>query len=142
MLGLFAFSYLALHFTMYVAVDRRLEWGILVEDVLKRPWITLGFTGLVLLVPLALTSTRASMRRLGRRWQRLHALIYPVAVLGCWHYYWQVKKDVRAPLVYAAVLGLLFAVRWLNRLRRSARYIEVRADQSSGKNLSSSALAR
>ena len=142
MLGLFAFSYLALHFAMYVGVDRRLEWGILVEDVLKRPWITLGFTGLMLLTPLALTSTRASMRRLGRRWQRLHMLIYPAAVLGCWHFYWQVKKDVREPLLYAAVLALLFAVRWVRRLRRPARYIEVRADQSSGKNLSSSALAR
>src|SRR5262249_7405426 len=133
MLGLFAFTYLALHFAMYVGVDRRLEWGILIEDVLKRPWITLGFTGLMLLVPLALTSTRASMRRLGRRWQHLHALIYPAAVLGCWHFYWQVKKDVREPLVYAGVLALLFAVRWLRHLRRPSPYIEVRADQSSGK---------
>jgi sulfoxide reductase heme-binding subunit YedZ len=147
MLGLFAFFYLCLHFTMYVGIDRRLDWHTLVEDVLKRPWITLGFSGLVLLVPLALTSTRAAMRRLGRRWQRLHYLVYPAAVLGCWHYYWQVKRDVRAPLAYAALLALLFAVRAFRRWRSAAAaaragYIEVRADQSSGKNRSSSAFAR
>jgi len=147
MLGLFAFFYLLLHFTVYVGVDRRLEWGILVEDVLKRPWITLGFSGLVLLTPLALTSTRAAMLRLGRRWQRLHYLIYPAAALGCWHFYWQVKRDVRTPLAYAAILALLLLVRGWRRWQRPrpatrAAHIDVRADHSSGKNRSSSALAR
>jgi len=142
MLGLFAFFYATLHFAMYVVIDRRLDWSTLGEDLMKRPWITLGFLGFVLLVPLAATSTRAAMRRLGRGWQRLHYLVYPATVLGCWHFYWQVKRDVREPLAYAGVLALLLAVRLAKRWRRAASYIEVRADQSSGKNRSSSAFAR
>ncbi len=146
MLGLFAFFYLSLHLAMYVVVDRRFDWRTLGEDLAKRPWITLGFLAFVLLVPLALTSTQAAMRRLGRRWQRLHYLVYPAAVLGCWHFYWQVKRDVREPLAYAAALALLLGVRAVRRgwrARRAPRaYIDVRDDQSSGKNRSSSAFAR
>jgi methionine sulfoxide reductase heme-binding subunit len=149
MLGLYAFFYLTLHLLMYVLVDQRLAWATLVEDVLKRPWITLGVLGFVLLLPLALTSTRAAMRRLGRHWQNLHYAIYPAALLGCWHFYWQVKRDIRPPLLYAAVYGVLMGLRLVQRARRRARaaatargYMEVRADQSSGKNRSSSALAR
>jgi sulfoxide reductase heme-binding subunit YedZ len=116
MLGLFAFCYLSLHFTMYVVVDQSFNVGILLEDVLRRPWITLGFTALLLLLPLALTSTRSAMRRLGRRWQQLHYAIYPAALLGCWHYYWQVKRDVRSPLLYAAIFAVLMAARlWRKR---------------------------
>jgi methionine sulfoxide reductase heme-binding subunit len=111
MLGLYAFFYLSLHFAMYLVVDQSFDLRVLLEDVLKRPWITLGLTGLVLLVPLALTSTRAAMRRLGRRWQQLHYAIYPAALAGCWHYYWQVKRDVSGPLLYAAIFALLMAVR-------------------------------
>ncbi len=146
MLGLFAFFYLSLHLAMYVVVDRRFDWRTLGEDLAKRPWITLGFLAFVLLVPLALTSTQAAMRRLGRRWQRLHYLVYPAAVLGCWHFYWQVKRDVREPLAYAAALALLLGVRAVRRGWRARcaprAYIDVRADQSSGKNRSSSAFAR
>jgi len=122
MLGLFAFCYLSLHFTMYVAIDQSFNVGILVEDVVRRPWITLGFTALLLLVPLALTSTRSAMRRLGRRWQQLHYAIYPAALLGCWHYYWQVKRDVRSPLLYAAVFAVLMAARaWHKRAALAQR---------------------
>ncbi|HXQ30867.1 MAG TPA: protein-methionine-sulfoxide reductase heme-binding subunit MsrQ [Steroidobacteraceae bacterium] len=122
MLGLFAFCYLLLHFTMYVAVDQSFNVGILVEDLMRRPWITLGFTALLLLVPLALTSTRAAMRRLGRRWQQLHYAIYPAALLGCWHYYWQVKRDVRSPLLYAAIFAVLMAARiWRKRAALAQR---------------------
>jgi len=149
MLGLFAFCYLSLHLAMYFAVDQGFDWRVLLEDVAKRRWITLGAAAFVLLAPLAATSTHAAQRRLGRRWQRLHYAIYPATLLGCWHFYWQVKRDVREPLVYAAVFALLMLPRALGAWRRrraaaaaAAGYIEVRADQSSGKKRSSSALAR
>jgi methionine sulfoxide reductase heme-binding subunit len=119
MLGLFAFFYVALHFAMYLAVDQSFAWSVLWEDVSKRPWVTLGFAALVLLVPLAVTSTRGWMRRLGRRWQRLHYAVYVATALGCWHYYWQVKRDVRSPLLYVAALALLMGWRlWRRAARR------------------------
>ena len=121
MLGLYAFFYVALHFAMYLVIDQSFAWSVLWEDVLKRPWITLGFTALVLLVPLALTSTRGWMRRLGRRWQRLHYAIYAATALGCWHYYWQVKLDVRDPLLYIAAFVLLMGWRLWRRAARRRR---------------------
>jgi sulfoxide reductase heme-binding subunit YedZ len=119
MLGLFAFFYLVLHFLAYVVIDQSLDMAILIEDVMKRRWITIGVLGLLLLVPLAVTSTQRMMRRLGRRWTALHRLIYPAALLGCWHFYWQVKADVREPLAYSGVLALLLLWRWW--LERAAR---------------------
>jgi methionine sulfoxide reductase heme-binding subunit len=120
MLGLFAFAYALLHFLTYLMLDLSLDTRAVIADIMKRPYITIGFTALVLLVPLAATSTAAMMRRLGRRWQKLHRLVYVVAVLGVWHYYWGVKADVRLPLIYAAVLGLLFALRvWRARSRQA-----------------------
>jgi sulfoxide reductase heme-binding subunit YedZ len=86
-------------------------------DIIKRPYITVGFSALVLLIPLAVTSTNRMMRRLGRRWSRLHRLVYVIAVLGVWHFYWQEKIDVRKPLLYAAVLAVLLGY----RLVRTAR---------------------
>jgi sulfoxide reductase heme-binding subunit YedZ len=121
MLGLTAFFYLLGHFLFYLLVDQGLDFRILYEDIVKRPYITLGFTGLVLLVPLALTSTRASMRRLGRRWQALHRLVYVAAFLGCVHFYWQVKADVREPLFYFTALAALLGWRWWKRRQRLAR---------------------
>lgn len=118
MLGLYAFVYLSLHLAMYFAVDQGFDWRVLLEDIAKRRWITLGVAAFVLLVPLAATSTGSAQRRLGRRWQRLHYAIYPATLLGCWHYYWQVKRDVREPLLYAAVFALLMLVRAARRLRR------------------------
>ncbi len=121
MLGLFAFFYLALHFISYAFIDQRLAVGPIVEDVIERPFITLGMLGLLLLVPLAVTSTDAMIRRLGRRWQALHRLVYPVAVLGVWHYWWQVKQDIREPLIYAGILAVLLGYRiWFARRRRRA----------------------
>lgn len=123
MLGLFAFAYALSHLAVYLVLDQGLYWPAVVEDVLERPYITLGATALLLLLPLALTSTRAAMRRLGRRWQPLHRLIYPAAILGCWHFYWQVKQDIREPLLYAAALGVLLGWRYLRWLgaRASSR---------------------
>jgi sulfoxide reductase heme-binding subunit YedZ len=120
MLGLYAFLYLALHVAMYFVVDQRLDWRVLVDDVVRRRWITLGAAAFVLLAPLAATSTRWAQRRLGRRWQQLHYAIYPAALFGCWHFYWQVKRDVREPLAYAALYLLLMLARARHAARRRA----------------------
>ena len=120
MLGLFAFFYVTLHFLTYAVIDHRLDIGVIVEDVLERPFITLGMTALLLLIPLAATSTNGMMRRLGGRWQALHRLVYPIAVLGVWHLWWQVKQDFREPLIYALILGGLLGYRLWHR-RRSRR---------------------
>lgn len=117
MLGLFAFGYVALHFLWYLFVDQALDWRQLLADVAKRPYITLGFTALLLLVPLAWTSTNRAMRRMGRRWQKLHRLVYAVVILACVHFWWQVKADIREPLVYAAIAALLLGWR-VQRYRR------------------------
>jgi methionine sulfoxide reductase heme-binding subunit len=118
-LGLFAFSYALLHFLTYVGPFQGFSWAAIARDLVKRPYITIGFAALVLLVPLAVTSTNAMMRRLKRRWQSLHRLIYVIAILGVWHYWWQVKKDVREPLIYVVLLSLLLGWR-LWRRQRSA----------------------
>jgi sulfoxide reductase heme-binding subunit YedZ len=125
-LGLFAFFYLCLHFLTYALLDLGLLYPLLygqtaagvspaaqlLADIAERPYITVGFTALVLLVPLAITSTRAMQRRLGRKWQKLHRLVYVVAVLGVMHYWWQVKSDTDAqPLPYAVLLAVLLGVR-------------------------------
>ncbi len=113
MLGLFAFFYACLHFLTYLWLDQFFDWESMVKDVAKRPFVTLGFSAFVLLIPLAATSTRAMMRRLGPWWQRLHRLVYPAAILGVLHYAWLVKKDLTQPLIYGTVLALLLAVRLL-----------------------------
>lgn len=118
MVGLYAFFYATLHLAMYFAVDQRFAVGVLVEDVAKRPWVTLGMLAWLILLALALTSTRRAMRALGRLWQRLHYAVYAAALAGCWHYYWQVKRDVTAPLAYAAVYALLMAARAVRAARR------------------------
>ena len=121
MLGLFAFFYAVTHFTVYLVLDLELNWSMLGADIVKRPYITIGFTALVLLVPLAATSTNGMMRRLGRRWTSLHRLVYVIAILGVWHFYWQVKRDVREPLLYAGILALLLLYRVVRaRAARSA----------------------
>ena len=111
LLGLWAFAYLALHFVTYFFLDRSLELALIIEDILKRPYITLGMTAFMLMIPLAITSTAGWQRRLGGRWLQLHRLIYPIAVLGCWHFYWLVKKDLREPLVYCGLLAILLVAR-------------------------------
>ena len=112
MTGLFAFFYSFLHLATFVVLDKFFDWDAMLKDVYKRPFITAGFTGFVLMVPLALTSTAGMIRRLGgRRWQLLHRLIYASAVAGVIHYYWLVKADVTLPLRYAAIVALLLACR-------------------------------
>jgi methionine sulfoxide reductase heme-binding subunit len=119
MLGLFAFFYALLHFTIYLWLDQWFDFGSFVEDIAKRPYITIGFIALLMLIPLAVTSTNKMMRRLGRRWQTLHRLVYVITILGVWHYYWQVKRDVTEPLIYAAVLAVLLGYRAVRAWRRS-----------------------
>jgi sulfoxide reductase heme-binding subunit YedZ len=108
MLGLFAFFYGTLHFMTYLWLDKFFDGAEIIKDVAKRPFITAGFTGFVLLIPLALTSTAASIRRLGgKRWRMLHRLVYVSAGAGAVHYYWLVKSDIRRPLAYFALMAIL-----------------------------------
>lgn len=126
MLGLFAFFYASLHFAVYLFVDLGGFWRQIFSDIFKRPFITVGFLAWLLLVPLALTSTRGMMRRLGRHWSRLHKLVYPIGLFAVLHYVWLVKSGqkiaVREPLIYFAIYLLLMALRlpwrrWLAALR-------------------------
>ena len=119
MLGLFAFFYVLLHFAVYLCLDLEFNFRTLFTDIAKRPYITIGFLALLLLIPLAVTSTNRMMRRLGRRWQKLHRLVYVIAVLGVWHFYWQVKRDIREPLIYAGILAILLIYRWVRSRRRA-----------------------
>jgi sulfoxide reductase heme-binding subunit YedZ len=118
MLGLFTFFYAILHFLTWLVLDREMRFSDIVEDITERPFITLGFAAIVLLAALAVTSFTAIRRRMGRRWQDLHNGIYVIAILGVWHYWWQVKKDVTEPQIYAAVLAVLLAARIIWHWRR------------------------
>jgi sulfoxide reductase heme-binding subunit YedZ len=129
MLGMFAFAYASSHLGVYLLLDQTLLWSAIAEDILKRPYITLGFSAWLMLIPLALTSTHAMMRRLGRRWTQLHRLIYLISILGVWHFYWQVKEDIREPLLYAGILALLLGWRIAKRLPGRAA-----AAQAAGKS--------
>ena len=144
MLGLFGFTYICIHFlVIYVVLDKQIPfdpaygWHEVVKDIAKRPYITVGFTGFVLMIPLALTSTKASIRRLGKKWVRLHALIYVTAMAGVIHFMWSVKADRLRPTVIGSVLVVLLAMRLLppralQRLRGHAaiepRQLDRRAD--------------
>jgi sulfoxide reductase heme-binding subunit YedZ len=122
MVGLFAFAYAALHFLTYALLDQTLDLPAIVEDIVKRPFIAVGFGAFVLLVPLALTSNNRAVRRLGFvRWQRWHRLVYVSAVLGVVHFIWRVKADLREPLLFAAVLAVLLGIRVVDRVARRAR---------------------
>jgi sulfoxide reductase heme-binding subunit YedZ len=117
MLGLFAFFYACLHFTTYIWLDKFFDVAEMVTDVAKRKFITVGFAGFALLIPLAVTSTAGWVRRLGgRRWQALHRLAYASAVAGVIHYFWLVKSDVRKPAAYGAIVALLLGYRLAARL--------------------------
>jgi sulfoxide reductase heme-binding subunit YedZ len=111
MLGLFAFFYVVLHFLTFVVLDHFFDFERIVKDVYKRPYVTAGFIAFVLLIPLAATSTAAMIRRLGKRWQQLHRLVYVAAIAGVVHFYWLVKADIRRPVQYGAVLALLLGCR-------------------------------
>ncbi len=119
-LGLCAFLYVCLHLAIYL-VDQGFSVGFIVEDVVEHPYVTVGFAAFLLLVPLALTSTKASIRRLGKRWQKLHRLVYLATGLGVLHFLWLVKKDLRDPLIFAAVFAALMLARLAPRLAARSR---------------------
>ena len=123
LLGLFAFFYALTHFNIWFVFDQVFNWRWMVEDIIERPYITVGFSAFVILIPLALTSTKGWMRRLGIRWTKIHRGIYLAATLGVIHYYWLVKADVRLPLLLAFFLSVLLIYRvpgWLEKRRRTA----------------------
>ncbi|HEX6994799.1 MAG TPA: protein-methionine-sulfoxide reductase heme-binding subunit MsrQ [Gammaproteobacteria bacterium] len=128
MLGLFAFFYLSMHLLVYAVLDRQLNFDELIVDLTERPYIIVGMLCFTLLVPLAVTSTRGWQRRLGRKWTTLHRLIYPAAILGVLHYWWLVKADIRDPLFYAVLLGLLLGFRVVDSRVRAARRRRSAAD--------------
>ncbi|MGD8276639.1 MAG: protein-methionine-sulfoxide reductase heme-binding subunit MsrQ [Gemmatimonadota bacterium] len=125
-IGLFAFFYATLHFLVYLVLDQFFWWEGILGDIMDRPYITVGFAGFLLLIPLAFTSTRGWIRRLGKRWQMLHRAVYLVGGLGVLHFYWKVKADTRQPLIFAAILATLLLARLIpsflaRRPRSSAR---------------------
>ena len=122
-LGLFAFFYATLHFLIYVTLDRFFDFSTIAEDIAQRPYITVGFVAFLLLVPLAITSTRGWIRRLGRRWQLLHRAIYFSGALAVLHFYWKksAKADIAEPLLFAAILAVLLLIRVPFALRKRAR---------------------
>jgi sulfoxide reductase heme-binding subunit YedZ len=126
LVGLYAFFYACLHLAVFLVLDLGGYWTQVFEDIVKRPYITVGFAAWLLLVPLAFTSTRGWMRRLGRRWAQLHRLVYAVGVLAVLHFLWLVKSDLREPLVYAAILALLLGARVWWRLRRPPAQVPAR----------------
>jgi len=112
MLGLFAFFYASLHFLTYLVLDQFFDWPAIVKDIAKRPYITVGFPAFVLLIPLAVTSTNKMVQRLGgRRWKKLHKLIYVIGIAGVVHFWWLVKKDITEPVQFAIVLSVLLGFR-------------------------------
>jgi len=126
MIGLFTFFYVLMHFLTWLILDQGVLLLAILEDLTDRPFITIGFAALVLLTALAATSTDGMRRRLGRRWQTLHNATYVIAMLGVWHYWWQVKKDITEPFIYAVILTVLLgarvAWRWQRRRKRAIAY--------------------
>ena len=135
MLGLFAFFYALLHFSTYLVLDHFFDFAAIGKDILKRPYVTAGFIGFVVMIPLAVTSTAGMIRRLGKRWQQLHRLVYVAAIAGVIHFYWLVKADISRPAQYGAVLALLLSYRlymkWRPRFAARSRPVDSRLVASS-----------
>jgi methionine sulfoxide reductase heme-binding subunit len=121
MIGLFAFFYASLHFATYLGLDLFFDFRAIGKDIIKRPYITVGFIGFVAMVPLAITSTAKMIRRLGKRWQQLHRLVYLAAIAGVIHFYWLVKADISRPAQYGAVLALLLGFRLVVKWRQGTK---------------------
>ncbi len=121
MFGLFAFFYVLMHFLTWLILDQSLLLSAIAEDILERPFITIGFAAFLILISLAATSTSTIRRRMGRRWQKLHKFVYVAAILGVWHYWWQVKLDATDPAIYAVILSVLLGYRlWRRRGRKGS----------------------
>ena len=125
MFGLFAFFYVCLHFSTYLVFDHFFDIGEILKDIIKRPYVTVGFLAFVMLIPLALTSTNKKMKQLGKNWKRLHQLVYVIAVCGILHYLWLVKADLLQPLIHAAILVVLLGVRvWHQRESSNSKSVQ------------------
>ncbi len=118
MTGLFAFTYCGLHFLNYLVLDQSFDPGAIIEDITKRPFITIGLFGLLSMALLAITSTHNWRRKLGRNWIRLHRLVYLTGIAACWHFYWQVKKDLTEPLIYCSIVAVLLGARIVRAYHR------------------------
>lgn len=128
MLGLFAFFYGLVHLSSYVSFDHVFDVAEILRDIIKRPFITVGFTALLLMIPLAITSTNAMVRRLGaKRWLALHRLVYVIAPLGVLHFWWMVKADITEPAIYAVILAVLLGYRLAARRREAGRAVAMPA---------------
>jgi len=125
MLGLFAYFYVLLHLLGYLWFDQFFDWEEIWFDILERPFITVGMIAFVLLTPLAITSTKGMVRRLGKNWKRLHSLIYPIGILAVLHFWWMVKLDKREPLIYAFILAILLGERLYRKVKSTKRYTSV-----------------
>lgn len=127
MLGLFVFAYACLHFSTYVWLDHYFDWNAIALDILERPFVTVGFAAFVLLIPLAATSNKIAIRRMGgRRWQNLHRSVYGIAILAIVHYWWLVKADLLKPAIYAGLLAALLGVRaWWREIERRRQLSQV-----------------
>ena len=121
MLGLFAYFYVVLHLFGYLWFDQFFDWPEIWIDIIERPFITIGMVAVVLLTPLAVTSTKGWIRRLGKNWKRLHLLVYPIAILAVIHFFWMVKLDISEPTLYAGVLSILLGERVLNAIRNKRK---------------------
>ncbi len=120
MLGLFAFFYVLMHFLTWLVLDQGLLLSAIAEDIFERPFITIGFCAFLILIALAATSTARIRRSMGRRWQKLHNAVYVAAILGVWHYWWQVKLDATDPAIYAVILAFLLGYRtWRSRQKKT-----------------------
>jgi sulfoxide reductase heme-binding subunit YedZ len=134
MLGLFGFFYGCLHFLTWLVLDKFFAWDEILKDVVKRPFITAGFTAFVLLIPLAVTSTKGWIRRMGgKRWQALHRLIYVSACAGVVHYYWLVKSDIRLPVLYGSIVAVLLGYRLIVNLRKGRKPLPRVGDRHPGR---------
>ena len=132
MLGLFTFFYVLMHFLTWLILDQGLLMSAIAEDIVKRPFITIGFTALLLLIAMAVTSTNGMRRRMGKRWQQLHYSAYLVGILGVWHFWWQVKLDTSEPALYAAILTVLLGYRlrrhWQRKQKPAGKVQPARSD--------------
>lgn len=131
-LGLFAFFYALCHFSIWFVFDMVFNVTWMLEDIAERPFITVGFAAFVVMIPLAITSTKGWIRRLGRRWTTLHRGVYAVGVLGVVHFYWFVKADTRLPLVFATILAVLFGLRLLARRQSGSASSEPKGATAGG----------
>ena len=123
MLGLYVFFYVCCHFLVWFIIDHALSFGDMVEDIIDRPYITFGFSALMLLIPLAITSNNAMVRKLGKRWEKLHQLVYVIIILGVLHYLWLTKADYLEPGIYALIAGVLLLQRLKTGKWRAFKYL-------------------